>query len=141
MTLASGLVIGGRSDFGICKLNEGASGLLTSAGRVMGKPCYMAPEQALAARDIDARADLQGACEILRGLLDASPVRSWPAASTPPNKHLVRPALLATPATLVLLVLGGVAFARAQSAAVPRMALIDAIPRSLPPPTDSGGRR
>jgi serine/threonine protein kinase len=48
-------------DFGICKLDERAGGLVesdvcTTAGRVMGTPCYMSPEQVRSA-DVDEAAD------------------------------------------------------------------------------------
>jgi serine/threonine protein kinase len=46
-------------DFGIAKLMEGATELShkTSTGRMMGTPYYMAPEQILGHKNIDARAD------------------------------------------------------------------------------------
>jgi eukaryotic-like serine/threonine-protein kinase len=50
-------------DFGVAKLTatDGparATNLLTESGAMMGTPCYMAPEQAFAEGEIDARADL-----------------------------------------------------------------------------------
>jgi serine/threonine-protein kinase len=49
-------------DFGICKLDSRAGGLLesdvcTTAGRVMGRPCYMSPEQVRSA-DVDEASDV-----------------------------------------------------------------------------------
>jgi eukaryotic-like serine/threonine-protein kinase len=44
-------------DFGIARMEQGAL-LLTRAGRVLGTPAYMAPEQARGDRDLDARADV-----------------------------------------------------------------------------------
>jgi eukaryotic-like serine/threonine-protein kinase len=50
-------------DFGICKLDAseaalGQSDISTTAGRIIGSPCYMAPEQVRGAADIDARTDI-----------------------------------------------------------------------------------
>jgi serine/threonine protein kinase len=45
-------------DFGIAKWAEADSDLLTQTGCLLGTPCYMAPEQALAERDVDQRADI-----------------------------------------------------------------------------------
>jgi serine/threonine-protein kinase len=45
-------------DFGIAKLSEGGSAVITQTGLSMGTPAYMAPEQWWNARDSDARTDL-----------------------------------------------------------------------------------
>ena len=50
-------------DFGICKLDPRAGALAesdvsTTAGRIVGTPCYMAPEQVRGAVDVDARVDI-----------------------------------------------------------------------------------
>jgi eukaryotic-like serine/threonine-protein kinase len=47
-------------DFGIAKLSSELSGEtgVTESGTTLGTPCYMAPEQAMAERDLDHRVDL-----------------------------------------------------------------------------------
>lgn len=48
-------------DFGIAKLcapDAEPSGLITQAGATLGTPCYMAPEQATADKDLDQRVDV-----------------------------------------------------------------------------------
>jgi serine/threonine-protein kinase len=50
-------------DFGIAKLVVGGGGAseaesITGTGSMVGTPCYMAPEQQLAEKDIDGRADI-----------------------------------------------------------------------------------
>jgi serine/threonine-protein kinase len=53
----SGAVVPKLLDFGIAKLDDG--GLrATSTGQAIGTPAYMAPEQAMSAADVDARADV-----------------------------------------------------------------------------------
>jgi serine/threonine-protein kinase len=48
-------------DFGVSRFLDDASTLrLTKSGKVLGTPIYVSPEQALAIRDIDGRADLWG---------------------------------------------------------------------------------
>jgi serine/threonine protein kinase len=44
-------------DFGISKTSDAATGL-TQTSSVMGSPFYMAPEQMMSSKDVDARADL-----------------------------------------------------------------------------------
>lgn len=47
-------------DFGIAKLTSAdvIDGSLTTSGTTLGTPCYMAPEQAMAERDVDHRVDV-----------------------------------------------------------------------------------
>jgi serine/threonine protein kinase len=44
-------------DFGISKTRDGSAGL-TQTSSVMGSPFYMAPEQMMSSKDVDARADI-----------------------------------------------------------------------------------
>lgn len=55
-------------DFGISKTNDAASGL-TQTSSVMGSPFYMAPEQMMSSKDVDARTDLWALGIILYELL------------------------------------------------------------------------
>jgi eukaryotic-like serine/threonine-protein kinase len=59
-------------DFGISKTNETASGL-TQTSSVMGSPFYMAPEQMMSSKDVDARADIWALGVILYELLSGQP--------------------------------------------------------------------
>ena len=60
-------------DFGIAKLKSdddgGASKSMTQTGAVLGTPHYMAPEQALAKRDLDRRVDVYAAGAMLYEML------------------------------------------------------------------------
>lgn len=54
-------------DFGVAKVPE--AGTVTKSANVLGSPAYMSPEQLLAARDVDARADIWSLGIILYELL------------------------------------------------------------------------
>jgi serine/threonine-protein kinase len=55
-------------DFGLARL-EASQRRLTAEGSVLGSPGYMAPEQAMGERDVDARADVWGFCIVLYELI------------------------------------------------------------------------
>jgi eukaryotic-like serine/threonine-protein kinase len=59
-------------DFGISKTKDAASGL-TQTSSVMGSPYYMAPEQMMSSKDVDARADVWALGIILYELLTGKP--------------------------------------------------------------------
>lgn len=65
----------GRADFvkvidwGISKIGSGEGRSLTKTGMLMGTPYYMAPEQALARRDLDGRVDIYSAGVMLYEML------------------------------------------------------------------------
>ncbi len=61
---------GGRSfvkllDFGVSKIVEPEQRRLTQTGHILGTPAYMAPEQIMDMRNVDARADLYAVAVIL----------------------------------------------------------------------------
>jgi serine/threonine-protein kinase len=61
-------------DFGISKTKEaGSTGGLTATTAVMGSPFYMAPEQMMSSKDVDARVDIWALGVILYELLTGVP--------------------------------------------------------------------
>src|SRR5580704_7805809 len=60
-------------DFGISKTNEKGPSGLTQTSAVMGSPYYMAPEQMMSSKDVDARADIWALGIILYELLAGAP--------------------------------------------------------------------
>ncbi len=73
------------ADFGIAKLEgEGHVARLTKTHQILGTPLYMAPEQAMAAREVDHRADLYALGVMLHeGLTGRLPERTL----VPPSKQ------------------------------------------------------
>ena len=55
-------------DFGLARL-EASQRRLTAEGSVLGSPGYMAPEQAMGERDVDAQADVWAFCIVLYELI------------------------------------------------------------------------
>ena len=55
-------------DFGLARL-EATQRRLTAEGSVLGSPGYMAPEQAMGERDVDAQADVWAFCVVLYELI------------------------------------------------------------------------
>jgi len=59
-------------DFGISKMSEAGPSGLTQTSAVMGSPYYMAPEQMMSSKDVDARTDIWALGIILYELLTGS---------------------------------------------------------------------
>lgn len=60
-------------DFGISKTNDGGPSGLTQTSAMMGSPHYMAPEQMMSSKDVDARTDIWALGVILYELLVGAP--------------------------------------------------------------------
>jgi len=104
---------GGRvviTDFGIARA-EVSDGASKTAGRVVGTPAYMAPEQVSGLPDIDARADIYAFGAMLFEMLTGA--RAWPGDAPlavasarlmqpPPDPRRHRPGLLPSLAAIVL---------------------------------------
>jgi nucleoid-associated protein YgaU len=57
------------TDFGLSQRAGSGSVALTATGQVLGTPAYMAPEQALGTKEIDARSDVYGLGALLYAML------------------------------------------------------------------------
>jgi serine/threonine protein kinase len=68
-------------DFGIAKLVKDDTPNLTQSGAVVGTPLYMAPEQVLAEREVDGRADVWAVGATLFEMLTGRPVHLAPNAT------------------------------------------------------------
>ncbi|MBX3466220.1 MAG: serine/threonine protein kinase [Planctomycetes bacterium] len=73
------------TDFGLSRRAGQGSVALTATGQVLGTPAYMAPEQALGLREVDARSDVYGLGAVLYAALagtSPSPARASPRCSS-----------------------------------------------------------
>lgn len=77
--LVSSAGVSKLADFGIAKLVQGQS--LTQSGMGLGSLPYVAPEQALAAKHVDHRADLYGVGSTLFHMLAGRPPFAQPAST------------------------------------------------------------
>jgi serine/threonine protein kinase len=78
-------------DFGIAKVVDDDTVHLTSAGRILGTPLYMSPEQAAGDRDLDGRSDLYSLAAVGYELLTGKPPFSGTTASEVVRQHLIAP--------------------------------------------------
>jgi hypothetical protein len=74
-------------DFGIAKLAEGGSGVVTQTGTSMGTPAYMAPEQWWSARDVDGRTDVYALGCVLHEMLTGRAPFSGPSLPEYMDQH------------------------------------------------------
>ncbi len=86
-------------DFGVCRVEQ-TTGAITQDGATLGSPTYMAPEQFLDAKGVDARADVWAIGAILYELVTGiapfsgdtlSTIAAKIAASTPEPPSVLRP--------------------------------------------------
>jgi serine/threonine protein kinase len=68
-------------DFGIAKLVKADTPSLTQSGVAVGTPLYMSPEQVLAEREVDGRADVWAVGATLFEMLTGRPVHLAPTAT------------------------------------------------------------
>ena len=89
------LLSGGHAlvaDFGIARgAGGGGATPLTEAGRAIGTPAYMSPEQASAEREVDGRSDIYSAGCVLYEMLAGEPPFTGPTAQAIISKRMVDP--------------------------------------------------
>jgi serine/threonine-protein kinase len=68
-------------DFGVAKFAQEGTPAVTQSGAIVGSPLYMAPEQVMAERDVDGRADVWAVGATLFEMLTGRPVHPAPSAS------------------------------------------------------------
>ena len=79
-------------DFGVAKFAETDEVSLTQSGAIVGTPLYMAPEQFLADREVDARADVWAVGATLFQMLTDRPVHLTTSATAAAAKVVSEPA-------------------------------------------------
>ncbi len=79
-------------DFGVAKFAETDEVSLTQSGAIVGTPLYMAPEQFLADREVDARADVWAVGATLFQMLTDRPVHITTSATAAAAKVVSEPA-------------------------------------------------
>ncbi len=79
-------------DFGVAKVAQGEEPGLTQSGAIVGTPLYMAPEQFLAEKEIDGRADVWAVGATLFQMLTDRPVHHATSAAAAAAKVVSEPA-------------------------------------------------
>jgi len=80
------------TDFGIARaIQHAQTDSLTATGLAVGTPQYMAPEQATADRDVDARVDVYALGCVLYELLAGQPPFTGPTAQSIVAQHIAAP--------------------------------------------------
>ncbi len=89
---ADGMTLVKVLDFGVAKFAEADEVSLTQSGAIVGTPLYMAPEQFLALREIDGRADVWAVGATLFQMLTDRPVHLTTSATAVAAKVVSEPA-------------------------------------------------
>jgi serine/threonine protein kinase len=79
------------TDFGIARALGSATDTLTQSGFAVGTPAYMAPEQAVGEKEIDARADLYALGCVLHEMLAGVPPYAGPTQQAALVKRFIEP--------------------------------------------------